>query len=138
MLRSKSTRMSRTCGRAVARFGPPLSSLRLLRLVSSKPLTMRCRASSASLDQSAEKSRPPVAGVAAGPFQQGSSDPSAEGGTTKPFMLQLPDIDGVGLTSAKARPRLASVFDLHTLTLKPEHDGSFQELVHYVKVTRCP
>ena len=69
-----------------------------------------------------------------------SSSPSslepaaASPAAAKPFMLLLPDLDGSGMTSARTRPALAEIFELHALQLLPEHSGSFAELTEYVSV----
>ena len=52
-------------------------------------------------------------------------------------MLLLPDLDGSGMTSARTRPALAEIFELHALQLLPEHSGSFAELTEYVAVSEC-
>ncbi|KAG1656602.1 hypothetical protein FOA52_010304 [Chlamydomonas sp. UWO 241] len=70
---------------------------------------------------------------------QPSSDNSNTNGSgstaaanSKPFLLQLPDLDGVGLTSRRAWPALSERFDMRTLQLSPQHAGSFDELAFYV------
>ena len=63
-----------------------------------------------------------------------SLEPAASPAAAKPFMLLLPDLDGSGMTSARTRPALAAVFELHALHLLPEHSGSFAELTEFVSV----
>ncbi|KAG2498570.1 hypothetical protein HYH03_003321 [Edaphochlamys debaryana] len=57
-----------------------------------------------------------------------------QGGDDKelPFLLALPDIDGVGVTSKLQWQEWAQRFELHTLSLDPDFGGSFAELTSSV------
>jgi hypothetical protein len=53
----------------------------------------------------------------------------------RPYMLLLPDLDGVGATSSRIWPTLATELDLRVLRIGPDYRGSFADLVEFVAVS---
>lgn len=47
-------------------------------------------------------------------------DPTSNSSSSKPYMLLLPDLDGVGMTSRRSWPDLSRAFELQVLTLSPD------------------
>jgi hypothetical protein len=76
-----------------------------------------------------------VAGEAATAADGGNALTVLTQSPAKPYMLFLPDIDGVGATSARAWPSIAAHVELHILRLESHFNGHFQGLSDFVVVS---
>jgi hypothetical protein len=54
-----------------------------------------------------------------------------------PYLLYLPNLDGAGLTCKPQWPRMATQFNLHTLSIPPDNRCDFGELLDFVKASRA-
>jgi len=70
-------------------------------------------------------------------FEEYTSRPQA----SKPFVLVLPDLDGIPSTSSSTNKqkwdKFALITDLHALEMEVSLSASFSQLVDFVKVTFC-